>query len=259
MEHEVAGEVDEQVLAARLGAARACGPGARRRGGGAASAGSGASASSISRPPSAAFIRRAARWIVSPSGIRPAQPGGDEPRGWREKPAAMICSSRPEPITGSPSTRSIPSFGISLLARRLGEPRDRLDQRLALELDQPHDPLAAALDVDDRVAVAQQDVGAGRARRAAGPRPRFGHAQRGAVGLRRVGRGEQQVLALALRQRRAGARPRRRARTGRRRGPRRSSRGGRCPASPGSRARRRGSRSRPARPRRARVSRVTIP
>ena len=35
-------------------------------------------------------------------------------RGWREeKPAAMICSSRPEPITGSPSTRSMPSFGMS--------------------------------------------------------------------------------------------------------------------------------------------------
>ena len=111
----------------------------------------------------------------------------------------MICSSRPEPITGSPSTRSIASFGTTFSRAAVGELGDRLDQLLALELDQADDALAAALDVDDRVAVAQQHVGARGARRppALGPlRPR----QRRAVGLRRVGGGEQQVVVLAMRQ-----------------------------------------------------------
>ena len=215
----------------------------------AASAGSGASARSISQP--------------AERGVHPPRDAVDRValghrsyaeatsrRGWRLKPAAMICSSSPEPITGSPSTRSIPSFGISSSRAAVGELGDRLDQLLALELDQAHDPLAAALDVEDRVAVAQQDVGARGARGApalGALRPR----QRGAVGLGRVGGGEEQVLVLGAAAGRAGARPRRRARTGRRRGPRRSSRAGRCRASPGSRARRRARRSRPGRPRRA--------
>ena len=208
---------------------------------------------------SAALIRRAARWMVSPSGTTPT---ATSRRGWREKPAAMSVSSRPEPITGSPSTRSIAELRDQPLAGRVGELGDRLDQRLALELDQAQDALAAALDVEDRLAVAQQDVGAGGARAPAGRPSRLAlrPRQRGAVGLGRVGGGEHQVLARP----RCGSAAQpldraRRARTGRRRGPRRSSRGARCRASPGSRARRRARRSRRGRPRRARVSRVTIP
>ena len=101
----------------------------------------------------------------------------------------------------------MPELRDQLLARGLGELRDRLDELLALELDQADDALAAALDVDDRVAVAQQDVGAGGARRA----PALGAlrpAQRGAVGLGGIGRGEDQVLVLARAAGRAGARPR---------------------------------------------------
>ena len=89
----------------------------------------------------------------------------------------MICSSSPEPITGSPSIRSIPSFGITLLAGGVGELCDRLDERLALELDQAHDPLAAALDVDDRLAVAQQHVGARACAPGRRPSARFGHGR----------------------------------------------------------------------------------
>ena len=63
--------------------------------------------------------------------------------------------------------------------------RDRLRQRLALELDEAQDAAAAALDVEERLAVAEQHVGAGGAARApaALPLPRFGQGSAAPYGL----------------------------------------------------------------------------
>ena len=66
------------------------------------------------------------------------------------------------------------SFGSRPSWAAVGELADRLRELLALELGEPQDAAAAALDVEQRVAVAQQDVGAGACATGRRPPSRFG-------------------------------------------------------------------------------------
>ena len=173
------------------------------------------------------------------------------------EPGSISSCSYCEPTTGSPSKRST--------ASRLSRPRRTCSasassasaSHVALErIAQRQQPLAAPLHVEHRLGVQRHHVGA--AARGWGAPARLGvlalgPRQRGAVRVGGVGGGQHQRRPRARPSAaRAGARSPRAARTARRPGPRRSSRGGRCPASRGWPARRRARRSRPGCPRPAR-------
>ena len=196
-----------------------------------------------------ASMRRAARWIVSPSAHsrRRDQPprlareaGRDqrllEPRADHGLAVeALDRQPRQQPLAGGP--------------RQLA---DRLGQRLALELDAG----AGSPGRRARRTASARRRGAARRPRASGwGAGRPGRRRRASARARRRRRGSPDRWRRAPGNARrcaaasAAARPRRGARTGLPRGPRRSSRGGPCRASPGWTSRRRGSRSRRGRPR----------
>ena len=148
-----------------------------------------------------------------------------------------------EALDRKPSDAALPDVPDERFQGRAQPPLLRLAQR--------DERTAAALDEERGLSAEQNDVSAGDARRASPGPPRPG--KRGAVGLGRIGGGEdERVVVLVAVAAPAAARPLRRARTGRRPALRRSSRAGRGRASRARAAPRTPPRSRPGFPPRAR-------
>ena len=133
-------------------------------------------------------------------------------RGPRLRPRRSACGARPteagdeQRVLVRGADHRLP---VEFLDRELrqaaggdgpGEGAHRLLQLGALELQEAEDAAPAALDVEDRLAVAEQDVGAGGPR---GPAAALalGPGQRGAVWVGRVGRRQQLEAALVFGQR----------------------------------------------------------
>ena len=145
-------EAHQQVLAAALGAEQRAAVELRGRSalGSASARGArphGVAGERVVEPPR----QRAGSSRPRPSGHAQAT----SRRGWRLNPAAIRAASMPDPITVSPSSRSIASFSIWPSRAAAGQVAERRRQLLTLQGGEPQDALAAALDVEERLAVAQ--------------------------------------------------------------------------------------------------------
>jgi hypothetical protein len=107
----------------------------------------------------------------------------------------MSSSSTGEPKTVSPLTRSTPRRGAAAREDQLGQ---RLERRADVRLAQREQALAAALDVEHRLVLDEDDVGAAGAGRLAGLALALRPGERRAVGLGWLGGGEDQGGAVCL-------------------------------------------------------------